>query len=175
MDLSNVVFIVALVLGFIIISASIWIYLKTRKLGRDGLIFTIVGVILLGLSVFQNISLSGAGIQFNMDMKKDYEEIKQSFDSTQTKISIVNEENEKLKNDIVKLDPLITQIQQSNRNSGDVNKLRESVDSIKTKSTQIGKSIKEVKSDGGDLKLKFNKMDIKLGVENKGNQDKKKP
>lgn len=60
-----------LVLGIAVIVSVLWVWLRRQVFGTGGAVLSAIGVLLVGLSIYSNVQISGAGIQIQVQRLAD--------------------------------------------------------------------------------------------------------
>jgi hypothetical protein len=94
MNLQNWAYLVGLFVGVIVILSVVFVFVKSQTLNSGGIMLTLVGMILIGLSIWSNIKLEGEG--FTIELNK----IKSDVNRVATASTAVNEEVIRIAKDV---------------------------------------------------------------------------
>lgn len=132
---------VSLVLGVLVLVAILYIYLRYRKLGRDGIALLVVGVILLGLSVWKQVEFSIGEIKFK-GVTQELERIQAAQNSNAATLAQLQQDRATINQELTSIGPLVSNIP----NGHNKNELQNRIQRLNTRSASMDGYLKTLKA-----------------------------
>ncbi len=146
----NIVQIIALFMGIIfgslMLALSCWVYFKDPKFHSSGIIFMIIGLILLGLPIWKQITLSikEGAVELSL-VEHELKKLEESYNSIVAHVESVDKEKDEISRTLDNLELAIGEIQPSNKHQdATLLSITKSVISMRAKTDSIDKHIEEI-------------------------------
>ncbi|MCK4445636.1 MAG: hypothetical protein KAW56_00985 [Candidatus Marinimicrobia bacterium] len=159
-DVVRIALFVGLILGSLMLIVACWVYLKHQKLGLGGITFSMLGVVLLGMSIWQQVEFSVGTAKFKA-IAQHIDDIETKYDSTMKEIAKIKTHEEILMDKAGLISSSFERVPKAQSHLININRTR--ISKIQTSTDSIRKYIGVVEANDDEFRRSLTEVKRLIG------------